>query len=142
MLFQYITEISPANKYGYVCNAISAILDCGDVLVRFSNIFCMILVTWHQYLYNNILVSILLVLACILPPSPTWLVLMKRHDDAYTVLETQVDLSDSEIKKHIDEIRVMREHAKLNLQKILIGKDIWPVLLVTGCSWLPKSINR
>ena len=54
--------------------------------------------------------------------------------DAYTVIQkTQPNLTDEEIKKHIDDIRVsLRDHKPRSfIQKMLIGKDIFPVMLVT-----------
>lgn len=132
----YITEISPANKRGMYVTLFQLFWTAGMCLSGLAIFFFYSTLSWYQYLYITIFpVAILLGLVCILPPSPTWLVLRKRYDDAYMVVQkTQSNLSDSEIKKHIEDIRVsLREHKpRTFLQKMLIGKDIWPVLLVTA----------
>lgn len=131
----YITEISPANRRGMYVTLFQLFWTAGMCLSGVIIFFFYNALSWYQYLYITIfLVIVLLGLICILPPSPTWLVLRKRYDDAYIVIsKTQPTLTKQEIQKHIEEVRVsLREHKpKTFLQKILIGKDIWPVLLVT-----------
>lgn len=131
----YITEISPANRRCMYVTLFQLFWTARMCLSGVIIFFFYNALSWYQYLYITIfLVIVLLGLICILPPSPTWLVLRKRYDDAYIVIsKTQPTLTKQEIQKHIEEVRVsLREHQpKTFLQKILIGKDIWPVLLVT-----------
>ncbi|QLE79009.1 sugar porter family MFS transporter [Francisella sp. Scap27] len=131
----YMTEIAPPEKRGRYVALFQLLWTAGMCLSGLIVFFFQEALTWREYLFLTLSFSIiLLIMACLLPASPTWLVLKKRIHDAYEVIQkTQTSLSDEEIKKHIDDIRVsLRDHKpKSFLQKLLIGKDIWPVMLVT-----------
>lgn len=130
-----MTEIAPPEKRGRYVALFQLLWTAGMCLSGLIVFFFQEALTWREYLFLTLSFSIiLLIMACLLPASPTWLVLKKRIHDAYEVIQkTQTSLSDEEIKKHIDDIRVsLRDHKpKSFLQKLLIGKDIWPVMLVT-----------
>ena len=131
----YMTEIAPPEKRGRYVAIFQLLWTAGMCLSGIMVFSFYESFVWNQYLYLTIFIaSLLAVLSCFLPSSPTWLILKKRVHDAYTVIQkTQPNLTDAEIKKHIDDIRVsLRDHKPRNfLQKLLIGKDIFPVMLVT-----------
>ncbi|AIT09899.1 sugar:proton symporter [Candidatus Francisella endociliophora] len=132
----YMTEIAPPNKRGRYVALFQLFWTSGMCLSGLAVFFFYKVLSWHEYLYVTVSFAlILLFMACIIPASPTWLILRKKVHDAYLVIQkTQPDLSDDEIKKHIDDIRVsLRDHKPRSfLQKVFIGKDIIPVLLVTS----------
>jgi len=131
----YMTEIAPPELRGRYVTIFQLVWTAGMcasgiMIFAFYETF-----VWNQYLYVTIFVAVVLAcLSCFLPSSPTWLMLKKRVHDAYEVIQkTQPNLTDEEIKKHIDDIRVsLRDHKPRSfLQKLFIGKDIFPVMLVT-----------
>ena len=132
----YMTEISPPEKRGRYVAIFQLLWTTGMCLSGVMIFSFYESFVWTQYLYTTIFIaSLLAFLSCLLPASPTWLILKKRVHDAYTIIQkTQPNLSDEEIKKHIDDIRVsLRDHKPKSFwQKLFIGKDIFPVMLVTA----------
>ena len=131
----YMTEIAPPDKRGRYVAIFQLLWTTGMCLSGIMVFAFYQSFVWNQYLYATILIAFILAgMSCFLPASPTWLILKRRVHDAYEVIQkTQQNLTDEEIKKHIDDIRVsLRDHKPRSfLQKLLIGKDIVPVMLVT-----------
>lgn len=132
----YITELAPAEKRGTYVTMFQLFWTLGMCMSGLAIYFLHGIFSWSQYMYITMPFTIvLLVLICLLPASPTWLILRRRVHDAYKVIQkTQPNLSDNQIKAYIYDMRTsLRDHEPKTIwQKMLIGKDIWPVLLVTA----------
>ncbi|ASG68725.1 MFS transporter [Francisella halioticida] len=131
----YITEISPADRRGRYVALFQLLWTAGMCLSGVLIFLFYDVLDWSEYFYITLTIGVVLLIASsFLPSSPTWLVLKNRIDAAYNVIKkTQPNLTDTEIKKHIEDIKIsLRIHAPRSfVNKLLIGKDIWPVVIVT-----------
>ncbi|MED7789577.1 MFS transporter [Francisella sp. 19X1-34] len=131
----YVTEISPADRRGRYVALFQLLWTAGMCLSGVLIFLFYKTFNWSEYFTITLTFGIILLIAsCFLPSSPTWLVLKNKIDKAYDVIKkTQPNLTDAEINRHIEDIKVsLRTHApRTFISKILIGKDIWPVAIVT-----------
>ena len=132
----YMTEIAPKEKRGRYVTLFQLNWTLGMCLSGAAVFTLYNYLSWYEYYYVTILLAIAIgLLALLLPPSPTFLVIKNKLDKCFEVVKkTQPNLSDEEIHQHISEIKesLVKSSSQNLVQKIFKLKNIKIILLITS----------
>ncbi|TAM82749.1 MAG: sugar porter family MFS transporter [Acidobacteria bacterium] len=127
----YIAELAPPKIRGALVTLNQLAIVTGIVVAYYVDYLFSASSNWRAMFISALVPSVILLIALIfLPESPRWLVIRRREDEAFRILN-RVE-SSQDVHRHLQELKMVTEVDRLRFRDLFGGRFRKPLIIGVG----------